>query len=374
MAKKPSKKKASEVKTVTQSLAVKYRPRTFEDLVGHENAVAVLRGMVKTKKYPGAILITGTTGTGKTTLARIIATYMNAGKVLEDSDSFRLAEKHPDFININAAETGKVDDIRTLIRGSKAAPYTNFRVICIDEAHQLTGASAEALLVPLEEPTPSTMWILCTTDPQKLKATVANRCTRIELKPIEPKDIAKRLAQIAKAEGVKPSREVKSALKSISELSEGSMRNAISHLEALLFAVAGGGDFSAEGAMTAYVESTAVDLDKAAASVVAATLLLDLPGAITVLRKANNARGILYKVNILVDYLIGFRTKTAKFTPYVGRIFADLSKKHNVKTPLAALLLLQQNLLEAEVRMNSTSIADDTLLQSAVAQFILDNR
>lgn len=359
----------------TQSLAVKYRPRTFDDLVGHEQAVAVLKGMVKTGKYPGAILISGHTGTGKTTLARILASYMNqTTKKLEDSDSYKFAEKHPDFININAAESGKVDDIRSLIKGSKAAPYTNYRVIVLDEAHQLTGASAEALLVPLEEPTPSTIWILCTTDPQKLRPTLANRCTRIDLKPLDPKDINKRLGHIAKREKVKPSKDVKEALRSIAQLSDGSMRNAVSHLESLLYAVKGGGDFDAEGAMTAYVENSAVDLDKAAASIVAATLLLDLPGAITAIRKANNPRGVLYKANVLVEHLIGVKTKTAKFTPYVGRIFEGLEKKYKVKTPVAALVLLQCVLVEAEVRMNSTSVNEGVLLQTGIGQFILDNK
>lgn len=134
--KKPRKEKIEKVEkpNATQSLAVKYRPRTFEDLAGHAQVVSVLKGMVKSRQFPGAILISGHTGTGKTTLARIIATYMNSdSKDVTKSSAYEHGANHPDFVNINAAANGKVDEIRQLIRGSKAAPYTNYRVICIDE-------------------------------------------------------------------------------------------------------------------------------------------------------------------------------------------------------------------------------------------------
>lgn len=372
---KKKKVKSSEVKrSTTQSLAVKYRPRLFEDLVGHVQQVAVLKGMVKRQEYPGAIMISGHTGTGKTTLARILATYMNSNKKdVTESDSYKLGSRHPDVITINAGEHGKVDDVRTLIRGSSTAPHTNFRVIIIDEAHMLTGASAEALLIPLEEPSPSTIWILCTTEPQKLRATMANRCTRIELRPITPEDIATRLAVIAKSEGYKVTKEVKAAMNTISRLSDGSMRNAISHLETMLFAVAGGADFSAEGAMAAYVESAAVDVDKAAASLVAASVKLDLVGAITIIRKTDNARVLMQKSKFLLDYLIGDVTKTAQYVPYAGRVFKDLAKKMGIKYNLTALILLQEAVAGCEQLMN-TGASESITLQSRIGNFIIEHK
>lgn len=133
MAKK--KEKEAAVVEATQSLAVKYRPRILKDVVGQDNSVAIVKGMIKKAHYPGAILISGPTGTGKTTLARIIATYMNAEdpKKVSESRAYRLGDKHPDVTVVNAGTQGKVDDIRTVIRGASAAPMSRYRVVVIDE-------------------------------------------------------------------------------------------------------------------------------------------------------------------------------------------------------------------------------------------------
>lgn len=376
MAKK--KEKEAAVVEATQSLAVKYRPRILKDVVGQDNSVAIVKGMIKKAHYPGAILISGPTGTGKTTLARIIATYMNAEdpKKVSESRAYRLGDKHPDVTVVNAGTQGKVDDIRTVIRGASAAPMSNYRVIVIDEAHKLTGASAEALLVPLEEPPGRTIWILCTTNPEKLLDTIANRCTKLALNQMEPEHIVARLEQIVEAEKLSfvKGKDGKKALKLIAQLSDGSMRNAISHLEAVMFAAFSGMSFDAEGALKAYVEGAAVDLDKACASVIAASLNLDLSGCISIIRKAQNPRGIVYKSRVLVDFLIGRKTKTAKFTPYSGRVFDQVAEKMEIKYNLTALILLQSVINEVELQMNSCSIDESVLLQTALGRFIIENK
>lgn len=370
-------KKVTAKPQATQSLAVKYRPRVLADVVGQDTQTAIVKGMIKTKNYPGAILITGPTGTGKTTLARILSTYMNSDtKKVQESMAYTLGEKHPDVITVNAGTNGKVEDIRTLVKGSRSAPMSNYKVIIIDEAHKLTGASAEALLVPMEEPPAHTIWILCTTDPEKLLPTISNRCTKIQLKQVEPEHIAARLAHVVEKEGVKlgKDKEVTKALALIAQLSNGSMREAISILEALMYAVQGGMTFDAKGALQAYVESSAVDLDKAAASVVAATVAMDLAGAISIVRKADNPRGVIYKSRVLVDHLIGFKTKTAKFEPYTGRLFKQLAEKHSIKYGLAGLLMLQKVITDVELQMNSCSVSESVLLQTALGNFIIDNK
>lgn len=359
----------------TQSLAVKFRPTNLDDMVGQQQQTSILKGMLKTNRLPGAILISGPTGCGKTTLARILASHINADDG-ENSLSFKLGDKHPDVTTLNAGTDGKIDDIRKLIRGSRTAPRSNFRVIIIDESHKLTGASAEALLVTLEEPSPKTIWILCTTNPEKLLNTLSNRCTKIPLTLIEPKDIYKRLAHIAKAEKIKAvkSGDGKAALKLIAQMSNGSMREAISHLEALMFASAGGADFSAEGALQAYVEASAVDLDKACASMLAATLALDLPGTIRIIRLADNPRGLIYKTRTLLDYLIAVKTKTSKFTPYSGRVFNQLIKERDIPCGLVPLIMLMDLINETEVKMNSCGVDEGILLQSAIGNFIVENK
>lgn len=373
--KKPSKKKSSDAPKATQSLAVKYRPLVPDDLVGQPHAQKIINGMIKTGKYPGAILITGKTGCGKTTIGRMIAAHMNMDKKKgTESLSFTMGDKHPDFISVNAGTNGKVDEIRKLIAGSRAAPQSNYRVILIDEAHKLTGASAEALLVPLEEPAPKTIWILCTTDPEKLLDTLSNRCTKINLNHIEPEAIVERLVHIVKTEKIKAikTKEGKKALKEIAQLSDGSMRNAISILESLLYMVEGGADFSVEGSMQAYLKSEVADLDESAALFVASMMDLNLKHAIMTLRKCGNARGVLNKSRWLVDFLIGRATGTAKYTPYTGRIFEKIEKKNKLKVNLFLLIEIQNMFNESELAMNSCSINEEVLLQTKAGKLILE--
>tara|TARA_B100000700_G_scaffold88627_1_gene99990 strand:- start:108631 stop:109797 length:1167 start_codon:yes stop_codon:yes gene_type:complete len=381
MAKKKTSKsdKEPQVKgaATSQSLAVKYRPRKMKDLVGQNHITSQLKGMMKQNKVPGAFLLEGQTGGGKTTLARILHRYLNCekGTACGKCESCRInPNSHPDLVSINAGENGRVDDIRKLIKGSKVAPYHNKRIILIDEAHKLTGASAEALLVPIEEPSRDTIWILCTTNPEKMLPTIVNRCTRFTMKPVEHEPIVKRLGDIAQKEGVDLSSESGvEALGLIADFSNGSMRQAIALLENVLYAAAGGADISSKDVLASFIQNSEVDLDKAAVSLVAALMNNDLKGAIRFVRKAANPRGMLSKSRWLVDYLIGTKTKTAKFKPYSGRVFEKLAKDKGIEVRLDMLLMLQMALVDAEMKMNSTSIDESVLLQTAIAKFAFDN-
>lgn len=191
-------------------LAVAYRPTTFEEVVGHELSVRALRGMVESKDLPTGLLFTGASGTGKTTLARIIANELDA-----------------DTVEVDAASHGGVADVRKLTEGLKYTSGSKYSVFILDEAHSLTRDAFNALLKTLEEPPPGTLFILVTTDPHKLPMTVRTRLIEFDFGPLAPIDILKRILQVVKAEGIKTSAEL---VKYIASNSSGSVRQALTSL------------------------------------------------------------------------------------------------------------------------------------------------
>lgn len=217
-----------------KSLAVKYRPKRFKDLVGQEQALEKLQGMLKKKKIPSAVLVFGPTGTGKTTISQMIARYVNCetldacGKCT--SCKIKIAN-HPDYEQVNVPATGGKDDMRALVARVKNRPrFGNVRIAHLDEVHEITPAGEQVLLVPIEEPPEQSMFILSTTDPQKLKATIKNRCVVINLQLVPADKVKERLTYIADKEGIKVPKEV---MDKIVELGAGYMRESIRLLEAV---------------------------------------------------------------------------------------------------------------------------------------------
>lgn len=360
---------------LSESLAVKYRPHRITHLIGQPHVVTQLKGMYKSKKFPAAFLIEGQYGGGKTTVARLIHSMLNCekGTICGKCSSCLMGTKgHPDLINVNAGKDGKVDDIRNLVRSAEVAPMFNKKIIVVDEAHKLTGAAAEALLVPIEEPTPNTVWILCTTNPEKMLSTIRSRCLKLSMKPIEPSDIISRLSYIAQQEGHDLSAlpDANEILELIADFSNGSMRDAISLLESVLYAVASGDDFTKENVLKSFVENTEVDLDKAAVSLVAASLNNDIKGAIRAIKKTANVRGLVSKSRWLIDYLVCKIVKCAKYTPYSGRLFEAIAEKEEIKIKFSSLLLLQSAITDAEMKMNNTSIDEGIIMQSAITKYL----
>ena len=238
------KQKNKETEFVSKSLAVKYRPRKLDDLLGQDAVVAKLRGVFSSKKIPAGFLIVGGTGRGKTTTARMIARHINCktldscGKC-ENCESFGdSGEAHPDYEEINVADERGIDDLRAIIRKSINRPRLGkFRVILLDECHQLTPQAAEVLLKPLEEPPPATVWILGTTDPEKLKQTVVKRLMPLKMLPIDKAVVEKRIKQIARKEDITLKDKV---FDKIAEASAGHMRDAIQLLESCQASISGG--------------------------------------------------------------------------------------------------------------------------------------
>lgn len=196
----------------------KYRPHTFSDVVGQEQLVTLLQSAIKQNKVSHAYLFCGGRGTGKTTVARIFAHDIGCNP--------------EDIIEIDAASNRGIDEIRELREAVRTAPFSSpYKVYIVDEAHMLTKEAANALLKTLEEPPTHVIFILATTDPEKLPQTIVSRCQKIVFQSPDVTTLAKRLAYVAQEEG-------KSIDDATAELiarhGKGSYRDALGVLEQIL--------------------------------------------------------------------------------------------------------------------------------------------
>lgn len=367
MAKDKVKSKPVEMQTI--QLANQYRPKKLDDVVGQDASVATLEGMFKRGKFPGALMFAGHYGSGKTTLAQITARQINCEKLgLCGKCMSCKFEKHPDIVYHDAAVNGKIDDIRALISAAANAPATRKRVMIVDEVHTLRDASEKALLVATENPPSNTIWILCTTNPEKMNKMLVSRCTSFNIKPLSLEVLVDRMKFIADAEGVTLKKDAKKALLSIAETSNGSMREAISKLDIFLSILASGKKFDADNIST-FMGDVDADIEETAAHFLAAILEKDMAKAIVCIRNVGNARTLINKTRWLIDYRIGVFTKTSKFRPYSGKIFDDLKIKHK----LLGVVLVQNLLAEIEVKLNTITMDENVLFYSNVGAFISEH-
>jgi len=198
-----------------ESLAVKYRPKTFDDVLGQEYTKEILESQVKTGRTRNAYLFCGPSGDGKTTMARIFANMVNEG------------QGSP--IEIDGASNNGVDNVRELIDEARSRSLdSKYKFVIVDECHQLTQQAWSAFLKCLEEPPEYTKFVFCTTDPQKIPSTILNRLMRFDFKKVPAKDIAERLKRICSNEGLS---DYDDACDYIAKLSNGGVRDAISMLE-----------------------------------------------------------------------------------------------------------------------------------------------
>ena len=214
----------------------KFRPQTFEEMVGQEHITRTLRNQIMANRVGHAYLFNGGRGTGKTTSAKVLARAINClnpkdGEPCNECEICKaaLSGSLTDIVEMDAASNNSVEDIRSIREEVNFLPTkAKYRVYIIDEVHMLSQGAFNALLKTLEEPPEHVKFILATTEPQKLPATILSRCQRFDFKRISDEDIIKRLEIVCKESNIEIT---KQALNIIASLSEGAMRDALSILE-----------------------------------------------------------------------------------------------------------------------------------------------
>jgi len=361
-------------------LANKYRPRKIADLIGQDAVSKVLINSIKSQKLHHAYIFAGQFGCGKTSSARILAASVNdkGGMSLEpnqeDPDIQAIfAGKSPDVNELDAASQGSIEKIRELKEEIRFAPIrSKYRFVIIDEAHRLTGAAAEAALKMIEEPPANVIFILCTTDADKLKDTIHSRCMPLRFNKVSWDQLYTNLKKVVDQEKISCD---EAALKIAARLSKGSVRNSLQNLQ-MMITFANGEKITSEVAQQALA---AVDENK----------FFDLvdeilkPDAGEAMRIIDHLLGDGRDVGEVLNGLVGhIRTllviKTAKDTAKLLFLTEEEKKKfaHQAQSKSVSIALLLQMIdLIAEVNRGiALNLNAQTMLEKFVINSIIFSR
>ncbi|WP_311337362.1 DNA polymerase III subunit gamma/tau [Campylobacter ureolyticus] len=309
-----------------QVLSLKYRPKNFDELIGQEAVSRSLSNALDSKRLANAYLFSGLRGSGKTSSARILAKSMlckngPTSHPCEVCDSCKMANEnaHIDIIEMDAASRRKIDDIRELIERTKTYPsISRYKVFIIDEVHMLTKEAFNAFLKTLEEPLEHIKFILATTDPLKLPATILSRTQHFRFKPISQNLVINHLANILNKEGISFENE---ALKIIARSGEGSLRDSITLLDQSISFTNGSVNAKEVASMLGLVDPVKID------EILSIILKRDREGVVSILDELSS-----YEADSIIDQLTlnlkdKFLSKDPKFNVFMyERFFRVLSE------------------------------------------------
>lgn len=346
------------------TLANKYRPKTLDRVIGHESEVARLKGIIKSQKYPKALLFTGPSSAGKTTIARAFVSDLFGVKTLKGNQ---------DYHESNASDTRGIDDLRDMLKVARLKPrFAPRRVFMVDEAQGLTGPSAGLLLKPLEDPPPNTMFILGSMEPEKLPQAMKNRCSQFVLGAPSKEGLTKYVKRIAKGEEMKYMTD--DLLEIVVNNSNGEFRSAANIMEAVQqFAAGSDGKVTAKNIATA-LESTNSNDDQLAVKILLAVYanklkvvqksLLDITDSFKLIGTLMRLNSFL--LNVLV--LEGAQHKAVWWSQQHKELDSGIKQFSKVAEDkrLIAYNVVQSALVDMRARSGSFLVPEATLIGSCL--------
>ena len=345
------------------SFAKKYRPLLLKDLIGQDNAKKQISGILKSGRIPCAMLLTGATGCGKTTIARVIARHINKVKECTPVN---------DIYEFNIGTNGTMEDIRKLVESAKFLPMDSKhkKIYILDEVHKLTKASASGLLKEIEEPPAHVLYLLCTNEPDKLLDTLVNRCEKINLQPYSEGDITKLLKYVCEQENIKIQEKY---LQKIAEMGNCQPRECLVSLQAIANLLAGGKEVS-EAQMEEQIQKAIKNnIYEYANGFLLALYLKNYAGAIKRLDECGDSGGLLALAantnRSIVKYIAGLSSNGTyqASCPYGARTMLGILKEKAKNMDIAEMVRrsnrIHQVLIEAQTISRSVTVdVGDVLL------------
>ncbi len=354
--------------STTESLAVKYRPQTLAGIIGNQGAKDIIQGFVSQGRFHPAIMLSGGTGLGKTTLARIIASHLvcSSGTICGKCHGCKSRSASTDIKEVDVGDERGIDAIRALKSLASVRPmFGKNRVIILDEIHALTSQGASALLKTLEEPPANTVFILCTTDPEKVMNTIRGRCTSIKVLQPTLGEFARHLKKIAGKEGVTLTNEHKGILKKMYKLSAGHIRNGIQMLESLIAAMRSNEELDENRLLDIFLSNSDLEGERLAAMVVAGVLKGDPSVVIKNTVYITNRNEFASKLRILINALINEYAGAQRGASSILMLFKEYYSINDFGLDLRVLLRIGMEAGKAELALR-TGLDEATLRYSLV--------